>query len=164
MVLNLKLLISTSLLVSQLKAVSTILFSRCVQGTLAQNVLTVMFALLSDGLSANAFMFGKKTGCEDKWFFGNKFGALKMWFWTGSSEILKIMSLPVITMLYNGPKRHFISKDHLLIFLCISQIFPKVFWEMFLICTHTWQMDLKATVQASVYGTDANPGHVENKL
>ena len=33
MVLNLKLLISTSLLVSQLKAVSTILFSRCVQGT-----------------------------------------------------------------------------------------------------------------------------------
>ena len=31
MVLNLKLLISTSLLVSQLKAVSTILFSRCVQ-------------------------------------------------------------------------------------------------------------------------------------
>ena len=62
MVLNLKLLISTSLLVSQLKAVSTILFSRCVQG---QNVLTVMFALLSDGLSANAFMFGKK-GYEDK--------------------------------------------------------------------------------------------------
>ena len=161
MVLNLKLLISTSLLVVK-GCVHNFILKMCA-GPRLKMYLRLCLRCSPMDYRSTLLCLGK-TGCEDKWFFGNKFGAFKMWFWTGSSEILKIMSLPVITMLYNGPKRHFISKDHLLIFLCISQIFPKGFWEMFLICTHTWQMDLKATVQASVYGTDENPGHVENKL